>query len=93
MVLAAMASNWEAVIMDAIDHPEASLWVAVLNRSITDLEVPEERRGALAWFTSFSGDVGSFRFVADALDCDPVLLRRKILGGQRKQLQRIRVAA
>ena len=73
--------------------PEMRLWVATLNRSILDLEVPEERGAAMAWFRSERMDVGSFRFVADALDCDPVLLRRKILGGQRKQLQRIRVAA
>ncbi len=57
--------------MGNIAETEVNLWTAVLNRSIADLEIPEERPSALAWFRSNATGIGSFRFVADVLDREP----------------------
>ena len=73
--------------------PEATLWSAVLNRAILDLDIPEEQISAKAWIISTENDVGSFHFVADMLDQHPDRLRQKIFQSHQQRFYPLRSAA
>jgi len=71
-----------------------SLWGAVLQQAITDLQVrvyktPSQRNtenmrireDARKWFTDDYNHIGSFRFVCDVLDLNPDYLLKRLING------------
>jgi hypothetical protein len=77
----------------SVNHPEVSLWVAVLEQAIADLADHRRREAALLWFRSTRKSIGSFAFVAEALNQCPKRLRRHIFSSLRQPVPHMRLAA
>lgn len=74
-------------------QPEITLWVAVLERALLDLEIPRKRTCTLAWIRSKESGLGSFNFVAEILEQDPKKMRHMILQMDQRQMQSLQKAA
>jgi hypothetical protein len=74
-------------------QPEVSLLVAVLEQAIADLADHRRRESALLWFRSTRKSIGSFAFVAEALNQCPKRLRHHIFLSLRQPIPCMRLAA
>jgi hypothetical protein len=62
-----------------LQHDEAVIiWRDVMHLALLDLEKEAYRVKTAEWFISNKYEVGSFLWVCDVFDFDPVVIRRKL---------------
>ena len=62
--------------------PERTLWSAVLEQAIKDLDDSEERPKVMAWFRSSRSDEGAFEWICMTLSMEPGKVRQAVLRNQ-----------